>query len=251
MFNIFKTILPIKRFKSSEVATRQEMLRHTEFFQFSRQIFGKESSPHELHWALRDALLDSGAKVLAESHPLPIAHWSMTQPEMVGNNTGCESDYMPFSGSIRSEKGRSLDKKKFFLLCLLFVFPGIIYYFWSKKYHNGRILTRYEGVYRRPESGATNESGVKNWEFQVDIMFSYLVEVPPFGLKSIGPEIVQPTFKLAIGSVLEFSKTGSMNNRYLPKLVSRFSKDYENRFPVKSERSNPSYDTIPETDFSE
>ena len=82
-------------------------------------------------------------------------------------------------------------------------------------------------------------------------MFSYLVEVPPFGLKSIGPEIVQPTFKLAIGSVLEFSKTGSMNNRYLPKLVSRFSKDYENRFPVKSERSNPSYDTIPETDFSE
>ncbi len=226
-----------------EVASRQEMLRHTEFYQFGRQVFGKESSPHELHWGIRDALLDGGAKVDDESLPSPTSHWAMTPSELVGKNTGCEADYMPFSGSLRATKGRLLSSKFWLIVVIgvltspiivgVFILLGCsIYYGWVRKYHNGTLLARYDGVYRRPASGGTTASGVKNWEFQVDVMLSYRVETPPFGLPALGPEIVTPVFQHAIAKTVEYAKSGVLQVRTQPQLVSARSAAFEDRFPV-------------------
>jgi hypothetical protein len=229
---------------NAEVATRQEMLRHTEFFQFGRQVFDKNSSPHELHWALRDAILDNGAKIDAESEPSPSSHWAMTPSNMVGENVGCEADYMPFAGSLRASKGKSVSSKFWMLVlisCLLIPAFGLglvmllgcsFYYNWVKRYHNGTILARYDGVYRRPASGAITSSGVKNWEFQVDIMVSYRVNVPPFGIKAMGPDVVQPSYLGMLERTLMYAKSGVTMNRHQPQLVTQFASDYEVRFPV-------------------
>ena len=120
-------------------------------------------------------MLDSGAKIDGEAEPTPYSHWAMTPANMVGENVGCEADYMPFSGSLRASKGKSVSSKfwmlviiSFFLIPVfglgaLMLFGCTFYYSWVKRYHNGTILARYDGVYRRPESGATTSSGVKNW----------------------------------------------------------------------------------------
>jgi len=220
------------------------MLRHTEFFQFPRQTFGKESSPHELHWAIRDAVLDAGAKIKDEVNATPTAHWSMTSPELVGKNTGCEADYVPFTGSIAAKKGRPISSK-FWIAVIIGVcltpigIGGLIllgcglYYKWVEKYHNGVVLARYDGVYRRPETGATTAGGVRNWEFQVDIMLSYRVEVPPFGMQAMGPEIVSPAFEEAINRVVDYARSGVEVERRQPQLVSARKSAYEERFPVQ------------------
>jgi hypothetical protein len=218
------------------------MLRQTEFFQFPRQSFGKESSPHELHLGIRDALLDAGARIEGESLPVPTDFWTLTPSGMVGNNIGCEADYMAFSGSIKGSKGRSLPP--IFYLILLISLPttaiGVgavgligcgIYAWWITSYHRGKLMARYDGVYRRPATGAETAAGTKNWEFQVDVMLSYHVQVPPFG-EAMGPQVVGPVFRHAIASAMSYAANGVQSYRSQPQLCTHLDSEYEARFPV-------------------
>jgi len=245
MLGIIRRLIGSSVAGGKEVATRQEMLRHTEFYQFGRQSFGKNSSPHELHWAIRDALLDAGAKIDDQALPSPTSHWTMTPAGMVGNNVGCESDYMPFSGSIKASKGRALGSvfKMIVVLSLCTTWLGIgvigligcaIYGWWITTYHRGKLMARYDGVYRRPASGAETAAGVKNWEFQVDVMLSYHVEIPPFG-EAMGPQVVGPVYRGAIDSAMEYAQTGVTVARTQPQLCTRHSYEFEDRFPVQVE----------------
>ncbi len=244
MLGFIKNFIGSKLAGGAQVATRQEMLRHTEFYQFGRLVFGKESSPHELHWAIRDALLDGGAVIEGEGLPVPSTHWAMTPAELVGKNTGCEADYMPFSGSLKASRGKALPKWFWPVVILglitsifiigLFVLAGcVLYRYIITTYHRGTILARYDGVYRRPATGAETAAGVKNWEFQVDVMVSYMVEAPPFGLTAAGPGVVQPVYAHAINNLVELAKTGVRGARTQPQLVSRLSSAYEDRFPLQ------------------
>ncbi|MEE2779487.1 MAG: hypothetical protein VYE15_03115, partial [Myxococcota bacterium] len=225
-----------------EVATRQEMLRHTEFFQFPRQAFGKESSPHELHLGIRDALLDAGARIEGESLPEATNYWTLTPAGMVGNNVGCEADYMSFSGAIKGSKGRSLPPVFYLILVISLATTAIgvgavgllgcaIYAWWISNYHRGKLMARYDGVYRRPASGAETAGGTKNWEFQVDVMLSYHVEMPPFG-EAMGPQVVGPVFRHACAAAMSYAANGVSSYRSQPQLCSHLESEYEARFPV-------------------
>jgi hypothetical protein len=243
MLRLIKRLIGSSMAGGKEVATRQEMLRHTEFHQFARQSLGKNSSPHELHWAIRDALLDAGAKIDGEALPTPTSYWSMTVDSMVGHNVGCEADYVPFAGSLKASKGRALGSTFYMILIistlLLTVGIGIIgvlgcgiYAWWITTYHRGKLMARYDGVYRRPAGGAETAAGVKNWEFQVDLMLSYHVEVPPFG-EAMGPQVVGPVYQEVIARALTYAHTGMSRVRSQPQLITRHSHEFEDRFPVQ------------------
>ncbi len=233
---------------------RQDMLRHTEFYQFPRMGFGRATSPHELHWAMRDLLQDCGATVDKEVEATQLDHWTMTQDSHVGSQKGCESDYVTFSGSLVASKGQHpprwmplaimglgfmafMSFSAFESLALFAVFAlaaavlaGVVY--WIRTYAQGKVYAVYEGTYKRPESGAHLADGVVNWEVELDVMLSYNVSVPPFGLPALGPEVVLPVFSAAQDQFAEYA-AGISGVRSQPQLLSRLSTDFDKRFPVK------------------
>jgi len=235
--NLVSALLPGAR-QAHSVASRSDMLRHIEFYQFPRMHFGNETSPDELHLGVRDALLDSGAKFADEVLPAPISYWAMTPADFVGAHNGCESDYVAFTGSIVTRKGKPLPKEywKWYLIgwCVpvlgwFLILPCCrIYKWWINKYANGAIIARYDGYYRRPRT----DTNSKDWELKVDIMMSYNVEVPPFG-ETMGPDIVAPVFHSARELIYGYVKQGVLVERTQPQMVEIRASAYEKRFPIK------------------
>jgi hypothetical protein len=70
-------------------------------------------------------------------------------------------------------------------------------------------------------------------------MFSYKVEIPPFGLKALGAELVEPIFRKARKQTLVYIDPSVDTLRFQPQLSSANSTDYDERFPVQHSAAAP------------
>jgi hypothetical protein len=226
---------------------RYEMLRHTKFYQFPRQNFGQEMTPHQIHWGIQETLEDQGVADITEYYPSIINHWSKV-PIGEGGQEKNTSDYCAFEGAIKGSRGEPVPV---WLKVVAFLFPflgftlaqsaesplvlvlfGLLWlaslygiWYW-KKFRRGDVCMLYRGIYLQPLEASSQNS----WTFSVDIMLSVNI------MKPIGKPLVEPVYQAITNNLLtEIKSTG--NAKILPELISMVPDELERRFPIHSEES--------------
>jgi len=224
-----------KRNKALPSMTRSKMLRHTEFYQFEPLKIKKPANPHMAHKIINEYMEDAGAETYTNVGPVAEDYWSLVNPDVPGSETR-EADYMTFAGSISGSV--KLDKPlwlKYVLIAgvlltfvggagLLLLIPAGFYWKYLDKFGRGDVHVLYNGIYQKP----TNN--MNDWDIEIDVMVSYVSEKP------VGGELVKPIYDTIVKGLRDVFTNTSRPARSLPMLYSKKESDFNQRFPIQSQK---------------
>jgi hypothetical protein len=234
---------------NSGAPKRFKMLRHSRFIQFPRLQFGKNLTPHKMHWIIEEALEDQGVTNVNSVGPVCVNHWTKVVPGENGHVANV-ADYMPFEGGFTGSRGEALPsflKLAMFVTVLLALVLsalnpivgllgwigafGLAVFIWHwNTYRRGTVSMLYRGMYTIPDDDSAKGN---DWKFTVDMMFSVNVKKPLIG-EAIGSEVVAPIYAY-IEESLRNDLTTTKGLRFLPELITRKRSQLEMRFPVEQQ----------------